>query len=163
VKSLTEEIFKRDHEIAELRTDLGVHSEALAAIRRDVNRIGKDADVEPASEVERFLEPLEHAGPAIALTAKMLTIGRTTETDVCLPSKLVSRHHARLLVGPTGVIVEDAGSTNGCFVNGKQVKKHLMHEGDVLELGDLRYRLCTRSTQDTRVRANVLPFDKPAS
>jgi hypothetical protein len=38
-----------------------------------------------------------------------------------------------------------------------------MHEGDVLELGDLRYRLCTRSTQDTRVRANVVPFDKPAS
>lgn len=161
VKSLTEEIFKRDHEIAELRTDLGVHSEALAAIRRDVNRIGKDADVEPAVEVERFLEPVEHSGPLIALTAKMLTIGRTNETDVCLPSKLVSRHHARLLVGPTGVIVEDAGSTNGCFVNGKQVKKHLMHEGDVLELGDLRYRLCTRSTQDTRVRANVVPFDKP--
>lgn len=163
VKSLTEEIFKRDHEIAELRTDLGVHSEALAAIRRDVNRIGKDAEVEPAKEVEQFLEPIEHSGPAIALTAKMLTIGRTSETDVCLPSKLVSRHHARLLVGPTGVIVEDAGSTNGCFVNGKQVKKHLMHEGDVLELGDLRYRLCTRTSQDTRVRANVVPFDKPVS
>jgi chromosome segregation ATPase len=163
VKSLTEEVFKRDHEIAELRTDLGVHSEALAAIRRDVNRIGKDAEVEPSKEVEQFLEPVEHSGPAIALTAKMLTIGRTNETDVCLPSKLVSRHHARLLVGPTGVIVEDAGSTNGCFVNGKQVKKHLMHEGDVLELGDLRYRLCTRSAQDTRVRANVVPFDKPAS
>jgi chromosome segregation ATPase len=163
VKSLTEEIFKRDHEIAELRTDLGVHSEALAAIRRDVNRIGKDAEVEPAREVEQFLEPVEHSGPVIALTAKMLTIGRTSETDVCLPSKLVSRHHARLLVGPTGVIVEDAGSTNGCFVNGKQVKKHLMHEGDVLELGDLRYRLCTRPTQDTRVRANVVPFDKPVS
>ncbi len=163
VKSLSEEIFKRDHEIAELRTDLGVHSEALAAIRRDVNRIGKDAEAEQASDVERFLEPIEHSGPVIALTAKMLTIGRTTETDVCLPSKLVSRHHARLLVGPNGVIVEDAGSTNGCFVNGKQVRKHLMHEGDVLELGDLRYRLRTQSPHDTRTRDNVVPFDKSSS
>ena len=61
----------------------------------------------------------------------------------------------------TGVIIEDAGSTNGCFVNGKQVRKHLLHEGDVLELGDLRYRLRTRSSSDTRARANVVPFDKP--
>jgi hypothetical protein len=161
VKSLTDQVFKRDHEIAELRTDLGVHSEALAAIRRDVNRIGKDAGTQPASDHEQFLEPVDHDGPAIALTSKMLTIGRTNETDVCLPSKMVSRHHARVLVGPTGVIVEDAGSTNGCFVNGKQVRKHLLHEGDVLELGDLRYRLRTRSPSDTRVRANVVPFDKP--
>lgn len=162
VKSLTDEVFKRDHQIAELRTDLGVHSEALAAIRRDVNRIGKDAEAQPASDHEHFLEPIEHDGPVIALTSKMLTIGRTNDTDVCLPSKMVSRHHARLLVGPTGVIIEDAGSTNGCFVNGKQVRKHLLHEGDVLELGDLRYRLRMRSPSDTRVRANVLPFDKPA-
>lgn len=162
VKSLTDEVFKRDHEIAELRTDLGVHSEALAAIRRDVNRIGRDANAQPANEHEHFLEPVEHDGPVIALTSKMLTIGRTNETDVCLPSKLVSRHHARVLVGPTGVIIEDAGSTNGCFVNGKQVRKHLLHEGDVLELGDLRYRLRTRSTSDTRTRAAVLPFDKPS-
>jgi hypothetical protein len=34
----------------------------------------------------------------------------------------------------------------------------LMHDGDVLELGDLRYRLLTRSLQDTRVRANVVPI-----
>jgi chromosome segregation ATPase len=163
VKSLTEEVFKRDHEIAELRTDLGVHSEALAAIRRDVNRIGKDASAQPASDHEHFLEPVDHEGPVIALTSKMLTIGRTNETDVCLPSKLVSRHHARVLVGPTGVIIEDAGSTNGCFVNGKQIRKHLLHEGDVLELGDLRYRLRTRSASDTRARATVLPFDKPTA
>lgn len=163
VKTLTDEVFKRDHEIAELRTDLGVHSEALAAIRRDVNRIGKDGNAQSASDHEHFLEPIEHDGPVIALTSKMLTIGRTNETDVCLPSKLVSRHHARVLVGPTGVIIEDAGSTNGCFVNGKQVRKHLLHEGDVLELGDLRYRLRTRSPSDTRTRATVLPFDKPGA
>ena len=75
----------------------------------------------------------------------MLTIGRTAENDIALPSKMVSRNHARLLIGPNGIIVEDNGSTNGCFVNGEQVKQHLMHDSDVLELGDLRYRLrCAR-------------------
>ncbi len=40
-KQLTQEIFRRDHKIDELEADLAVHSEALAAIRRDVNRIGE--------------------------------------------------------------------------------------------------------------------------
>lgn len=159
VKSLTEHIFSRDNLIAELQADLAVHTEALAAIRRDVNRIGGNAGVAAAEEVERILEPVEHDGAPITLNGKTFTVGRTTENDISIPSKLVSRHHARLLVGPTGVIVEDAGSTNGCFVNGEQVKHHLMHDGDVLELGDLRYRLRIRSVNDTRARTNVVPFD----
>lgn len=159
VKSLTQEIFDRDHRIAELSTDLAVHTEALAAIRRDVERIGKGAaEGDSPNESEWILEPVEHSGAPIPLTAKMLTLGRTNENDVWLPSKLVSRHHARLLVGPTGVIVEDAGSTNGCYVNGEPVKQHLMHEGDVLSMGDLRYLLRARSAQDTKVRANVVPI-----
>ena len=157
-KQLTQEIFKRDHRIEELQADLAVHSEALAAIRRDVNRIGEKAAQPVAEDVEWILEPIEHAGELLRLTGTMLTIGRTAENDIALGSKMVSRHHARLLIGPTGIIVEDAGSTNGCFVNGEQVKQHLMHDGDVLELGDLRYRLRLRAARDTAVRANVVPL-----
>jgi chromosome segregation ATPase len=156
-KQLTQEIFRRDHRIEELQADLAVHSEALAAIRRDVNRIGEKAAQQPVSEdIEWLLEPIEHAGEILRLSGTMLTIGRTAENDIALTSKMVSRHHARLLIGPTGIIVEDAGSTNGCFVNGEQVKQHLMHDGDVLELGDLRYRLRLRASRDTAVRANVV-------
>jgi pSer/pThr/pTyr-binding forkhead associated (FHA) protein len=71
---------------------------------------------------------------------------------------MVSRHHARLLIGPNGIIVEDAGSTNGCFVNGEQVRQHLMRDSDVLELGDLRYRLRLRNPRESAVRANVVPL-----
>lgn len=155
-KQLTQEIFRRDHKIEELQADLAVHTEALAAIRRDVNRIGEKAAQPVAEDVEWLLEPIEHAGEMLRLTGSMLTIGRTAENDIALASKMVSRHHARLLIGPTGIIVEDAGSTNGCFVNGEQVKQHLMHDGDVLELGDLRYRLRLRASRDTAVRANVV-------
>jgi len=158
-KQLTQEIFRRDHKIEELQADLAVHTEALAAIRRDVNRIGEKASSPPvADEVEWLLEPVEHSGEIVRLTGSMLTIGRTAENDIALASKMVSRHHARLLIGPTGIIVEDAGSTNGCFVNGEQVKHHLMHDGDVLELGDLRYRLRLKAARDTSVRANVVPL-----
>ena len=162
-KQLTQEIFRRDHKIDELEADLAVHSEALAAIRRDVNRIGDKAPPAVVEESEWLLEPIEHAGEMIRLTGSMLTIGRTAENDIALHSKMVSRNHARLLIGPTGIIVEDAGSTNGCFVNGEQVRQHLMHDGDVLELGDLRYRLRLRGARETAVRANVVSlFDQNA-
>ncbi len=157
-KQLTQEIFRRDHKIDELEADLAVHSEALAAIRRDVNRIGEKAPPVPVEEGEWLLEPIEHSGEMIRLTGSMLTIGRTAENDIALPSKMVSRNHARLLIGPNGIIVEDAGSTNGCFVNGEQVKQHLMHDTDVLEMGDLRYRLRLRGSRETSVRANVVPL-----
>jgi pSer/pThr/pTyr-binding forkhead associated (FHA) protein len=158
VKSLTQQIFSRDNEIAELQADLAVHAEALNAIRRDVNRIGGDStDVEAPEDVEHVLEPIEHSGEPILLNGRSFTVGRTSENDICIPSNLVSRHHARLLVGPTGVIVEDAGSTNGCFVNGDQVRHHLMRDGDELELGDLRYRLRTRLQHDPRARAAGVP------
>lgn len=163
-KQLTQEIFRRDHKIDQLEADLAVHSEALAAIRRDVNRIGEKAPPAVSEESEWVLDPIEHSGEVIRLTGSMLTLGRTAENDISLHSKMVSRHHARLLIGPTGIIVEDAGSTNGCFVNGEQVRQHLMHDNDVLELGDLRYRLRQRGTRDTAARANVVSlFDQDAN
>jgi chromosome segregation ATPase len=159
-KKLTDEIFSRDNQIAALQAELAAHTEALATIRRDVNRIGARAVAE--IEVEHMLEPVEHEGPMLYLNGEVLTLGRTSDNDIVIPSKLVSRCHARLLVGPTGVIVEDANSTNGCYVNGELVRQHLLHDGDVLELGDLRYRLRTRTKRDTRVQDSKLRQLPPA-
>jgi chromosome segregation ATPase len=158
VKSMAEQIFQRDNQIAALKTDLAVHVEALAAIRRDVNRVDEEPQDYAGSEFQRVLQPVDHDGDPIVLDRKVITIGRTAENDICLPSKLISRHHARLLVSPNGVIIEDAGSTNGCFVNGKQIAQQLLGDGDVLEIGDLRFRLYTPSLNDTRARNNVIEF-----
>jgi chromosome segregation ATPase len=160
-KSMAQEVFQRDTRIAELKSDLAVHTEALAAIRRDVGRMAGEPEAPKDSEPLRMLEPLGHEGIAIVLDRKIMTIGRTAESDICIPSKLVSRKHARLLIGPNGVIIEDAGSTNGCYVNNYQVKQQLMRDGDVLLVGDLKYRLTTRSGSTTRIRDNVLPLPEP--
>jgi chromosome segregation ATPase len=150
-KNLTEQIFTRDSQIAGLQADLAVHTEALATIRRDVSRIGNHATGE-LDEVEHMLEPVQHEGPTLYLTREVLTVGRTSDNDISIPSKLISRCHARLLVGPTGVIIEDADSMNGCYVNGTRVRQHLLHDGDMLELGDMRYRLRTRPVRDRRIQ-----------
>lgn len=160
VENLSEQIFSRDNQIAALQADLAVHTEVLAAIHRDVNRIGDRANAE-LDKVEHILEPVGHEGPTLYLIGEVLTVGRTSDNDISIPSKLVSRRHARLIVGPTGVIIEDANSANGCYVNGKQVHQHLLHDGDVLELADMRYRLRTLAAHDakiddTKIRLNVV-------
>jgi chromosome segregation ATPase len=157
VRSLADQIFQRDSQIAALKTELATHVEALAAIRRDVDRVEEAPSNDVRIETQRVLLPVEHEGEPILLDRPVINIGRTTDNDVCIPSKLISRRHARLLVSANGVVVEDAGSTNGCFVNGIEVTQHLMQDGDVLEIGDLRFRLCTPSTS-TQARDNVIAF-----
>lgn len=157
VRSLADQIFQRDSQIVALKAELASHVEALAAIRRDVDRVEETPPGETRVEVQRVLVPVEHDGDCIPLDRPVISIGRTTDNDVCIPSKLISRRHARLLVSSNGVVVEDAGSTNGCYVNGIEVTQHLMQDGDVLELGELRFRLVTPSAS-TQARDNVIAF-----
>ncbi|HEY6641771.1 FHA domain-containing protein [Povalibacter sp.] len=146
VKTMTQQLFNRDNRIATLKADLAVHIEALAAIRQDVDgmALNPEADAADALPIERVLEPVNHEGETLLLNRRVMTIGRTNDNDIFIPSKMISRHHARLLVGPNAVIVEDAGSTNGCYVNDQLVKQHVLHEGDILAIGDLKFRLSAR-------------------
>jgi two-component system response regulator AtoC len=54
--------------------------------------------------------------------AGTLTIGRASKCDVVIDSGSVSRHHANLLIGPD-VEIEDAGSSNGTFVDGVRLPR----------------------------------------
>lgn len=154
-KELTDQIISKDTLIAALQADLAVHAEAFATLRRDVSHIG-DLAAGESVEVEHMLEPVEHEGPTLYLTREVLTVGRTIDNDISIPSKLISRCHARLLAGPTGVIIEDANSMNGVYVNGERVLQHLLKDGDVLELGNMRYRLRTRLVRDRRIQDGKL-------
>lgn len=102
-----------------------------------------------SGQKERVLVPINHDGEAIVLDRPTMTIGRTRANDVRIKSKAISRHHATLLIGPDHVMVEDAGSTNGCLVNGQKITQSAMSDGDILELGDLQYRLSTRHMQSS--------------
>jgi pSer/pThr/pTyr-binding forkhead associated (FHA) protein len=66
-----------------------------------------------------------------------LTIGRSAACEVQVLSGLVSRRHARLLVGPLGVTVEDLGSRNGVYVNSARADGPvLLRSGDRVAVGD---------------------------
>jgi pSer/pThr/pTyr-binding forkhead associated (FHA) protein len=62
-------------------------------------------------------------------------LGRTTDNDLQIDSKFVSRHHAQLVTSAEGSVVEDLNSTNGVYLNGKRVRRHRLSPGDVIKIG----------------------------
>jgi pSer/pThr/pTyr-binding forkhead associated (FHA) protein len=47
----------------------------------------------------------------------------------------VSKRHCRVTLTQERVVVEDLGSSNGTFVNGKQIERARLCDGDELDLG----------------------------
>jgi pSer/pThr/pTyr-binding forkhead associated (FHA) protein len=75
--------------------------------------------------------------PPILLVPGKLTIGRGAGNDLVLDSLLVSRSHAHLECTTGRCTVEDLGSANGTFVNGRRVSRASLSAGDRLRLGDV--------------------------
>ena len=71
-----------------------------------------------------------------ALATARLVIGRESSCDITLPDINVSRAHAELRFEPQGVwSLTDLGSTNGTFVNGREIGTQLLREGDHITIG----------------------------
>lgn len=68
-----------------------------------------------------------------------MTIGRQSDCDISIPSEEISRKHAKLQVMPDGVAVEDLGSANGTFLNGKRIHTATVKHGEELRFDTLRF------------------------
>lgn len=69
--------------------------------------------------------------------------GRDPGADIVLDHPTVSRRHVRFTIRGSEVEVQDLGSANGSFVNGRPLdqKPYLMADGDQLRLGHLQLRV----------------------
>jgi ABC-type multidrug transport system ATPase subunit len=66
-----------------------------------------------------------------------IKIGRANDNDIVIPEVLASRHHATLIPTPQGTEIHDNRSINGTFVNGARVETAVLHEGDVVTIGNI--------------------------
>lgn len=81
-------------------------------------------------------------GRQFPLAGAEVTIGRSADNLVCLQDPYVSRHHARVRAMQQALVVEDAGSTVGVFVNGRRIDRPTsLQPGDVIRLGRLDLQL----------------------
>lgn len=76
----------------------------------------------------------------VPFTKERTTVGRRPYNDVVIDNLAVSGEHAVFLMNGDNVEVEDLGSTNGTYVNGKAIKRQPLRNGDTVELGKYKIR-----------------------
>ncbi len=75
----------------------------------------------------------------IVLSKERTAIGRKQVNDIQIDNLAISGQHAVITCVLDDAFLEDQNSTNGTYVNGQPVKKHVLQNNDVIELG--KYRL----------------------
>lgn len=88
----------------------------------------------------RFLNgPL--AGQVMPLTKNSTLIGRASGCDIKIPSGSISKEHTRIEIFDDKIIVSDAGSRNGTFLNGVQVRSSKAKSGDKIAVHDIFFEV----------------------
>ena len=83
-----------------------------------------------------FVDDQGHTSKHVLNTGQFV-LGRSEECDICFPESAVtvSRKHARLIISPEEVVVEDLDSRTGTMVNGRFVRQQVVERGDTITIG----------------------------
>ncbi len=83
-----------------------------------------------------------------------ISIGRTSDNDIVLDNRGVSRKHAQIEFSEQGALIIDNDSLNGTFVNHRKVNEHYLQDQDTITIGkfDLVYN---REAQPTKKMSDM--------
>jgi pSer/pThr/pTyr-binding forkhead associated (FHA) protein len=85
--------------------------------------------------------PRELKGVRVALD-RTVRIGREPGLELVIADDFVSTHHARVVPGAAGPVLEDLDSTNGTMLNGTAVgAPAALVAGDELSIGTVRMKV----------------------
>lgn len=111
---------------------------------RSAAEVAGHTQVIPTEEIRSLVEASPKArlenldlGLAFDLDADSLSIGRSADNDVVLTDSGISRHHARLEREKNTYLLTDLGSTNGTFVNDREISQVTLADRDRITFGAL--------------------------
>jgi len=123
--------------------DLRLPQESMILSPKQAGQLLPDLHRREQSRVVVVASPALEKGDSYAIDGGALTIGRALGNDIGIDGDdFASGQHARFEWRRDGVYVEDAGSTNGTFVNGiRLARPRRLTPGDVIRVGetDLRF------------------------
>jgi pSer/pThr/pTyr-binding forkhead associated (FHA) protein len=80
-------------------------------------------------------------GAEYPLDKDRMTIGRAEEASISVNHNSVSRIHCEVhALGDSRYEIVDKGSSNGVRVNGADLRRGIVEAGDVIELGDVKFK-----------------------
>lgn len=112
-------------------------------------------ETQPARIIVRFGDVPDQE---FILEKEVTTFGRGRNNDIVTTESDISRQHSRIISRESGYLLEDLGSTNGTFINGKQINRPVaLNHGDVLEFGETISFVFLNVDQDLN---STVAFDK---
>lgn len=84
----------------------------------------------------------------VQITKDKTTLGRRPYNDIVIDNLAVSGEHAVLQMVGADVFIEDLNSTNGTYINGKAIKKQLLSNSDVVEIGKYKIKFLLEDSVD---------------
>ncbi len=116
----------------------------------------------PVNRIKDFLDAGETAfegggNVPLPLDKDVITIGRGDGNDVVLDAPQISRHHARMVRSNGKVFLEDLGSANGTFIEGKRITRAPLAPGQTVSFGSYAVRLdLARGAVQRSYRGDIL-------
>lgn len=91
----------------------------------------------------------------VALAKERTTVGRRPYNDIVIDNLAISGEHAALHMIGGDVYLEDLNSTNGTYINGHAIRRQLLDDQDVIEIGKYKvlYFVADRIAPPVRVAA----------
>jgi type II secretory pathway predicted ATPase ExeA len=86
-----------------------------------------------------------------------ILVGRSHLCDIKIDQTAVSGKHFKLVSGANGYTVLDMNSTNGTLVNGNQIERWELKDGDSIEIGS--YSLRYKENESVRNEDQILNFN----
>jgi phosphoserine phosphatase RsbU/P len=80
----------------------------------------------------------QRAGETYELADSQVQLGRDSFCELVIPTRSVSRQHARVLREPDGYYIEDLNSLNGTYINGRRITRRTkLFDRDQIRLFDV--------------------------
>ena len=173
IEELEKQVDKLNASVSDYEEKLGKKSDAincllaeLAKKSQEIDSIGEMEDViqeidvrmseriddrspPPADRVTRLLVgKIDEQELRFPLFKDRLTIGRTQQNDIQLDAPYISRRHAVVATEGEATRVIDWGSKNGVYVNSRRVTEHFLKNGDIVTIGNAKFRYEERPKRD---------------
>ncbi|MGA0130953.1 MAG: FHA domain-containing protein, partial [Candidatus Nanopelagicales bacterium] len=98
-------------------------------------------DIPELIEEKKPVYEIVFGGEAIELSSGTFAVGRGENVSIQVPDSGVSRKHLQIVVTDDEIIVEDLNSTNGTFINGKQINAFKVTEPVSINLGSSKIEI----------------------
>jgi hypothetical protein len=81
------------------------------------------------------------AGKTVDIGETPVTVGRASDNTVSLDDPAISGRHFSVRGEGRRITLQDLGSTNGTYLNGKRITQAAMQAGDVIAVGEIEFTL----------------------